>query len=123
MPRKPSYAVLEETLKRVEAERNLYQMALWRSHQMDPDAVVELPEFHGPGWYRYTLYHTDGVTGGILLVTFQYPGQMDSIRPYYWPEWRQLNTLAEHDKRALEKLEVALYKRKQKRIARGEANA
>jgi hypothetical protein len=124
MPRN-TVAGLTAALQIAQRQLHLYQEALWRPRQFDVDAVAEVPERDAAGkptgcWYRYALFHVEGNAGGILIETFSCPSQLDAITPYFYEQWRRHVTTT-HEQAALRKIEVALYRRKQKAIQKGTA--
>jgi hypothetical protein len=52
-----------------------------------PDAIEKVRELGGAGWYHFALYGATRAHGGIVVVTWRYPQQSDSIDAHYFDEW------------------------------------
>jgi len=80
-------AELKARADRASSEAWLAAHALHYVLHETPDATASWPEATDTGRYEATLYAATAPHGGIVLVTFHYPGQRPHTAPYYLENW------------------------------------
>lgn len=84
--RKMSKAAKAEGYDKLSTERDLLAVFAWHTvnhHVPDATEVV----LDGESTYLFQLYGSMRANGGILAVTFQHPGQANSVDVYNFDDW------------------------------------
>lgn len=81
--RKPSKMVAREELVKAERERDMLARALQCALVETPAAVERFAEPNVAGAkYTFRLFRPTAADGGIVVTTFEYPGQRPQVNAY-----------------------------------------